>query len=394
MAKDLKTLLKNKFTLDTGLAIKVANKVGLSNASALYKFVNETDRELASFDILLRVVEEVFDCKDVKPIMKSYCKTLKPNCKTARRSLEYAIMNQMPDLLESMLKKLESSSNKESQEWAKVYRYEQQRREGIVNKMNIVDDLYKEQDKIKTPEMKFFSKIVQYYCYYNLRQIDIMKQIMINSEGLVDKITDEYIFNSYLSRLKLIQLDVDLHTGKTNEAIELGEFVISNSCQKNLVFLAHLQVGNANITRSLQTAVHHYSKALSLCEELKITGVNLQLVKRGLNFVNSYWGKKAEYLDLDSRDISDIHEVAFNYISEGNSTRGIQILDSINHEEMSSYQLGFHHFYRGLATKEKKYFYQSVEHFNSIGEKFYKQISITELAKMGENQFVLNALSV
>jgi hypothetical protein len=393
MAKDLKLLLKNKFEQERGLAIKVAEKVGLKNSTPLYKFVDDPDREMASFDTLLKVVRELFP-KEEKLIMKNYCKSLKPNCKTARVSLEYAIMNQMPDLLDVMIKKLERSSNKDSQEWAKVYRFEQLRREDSVDKMNIVDELYREQDKLKTPEMKFFSKIVQYYCYYNVRQIEIMKQIMINSEGLVDKITDEYIFNSFLSRLKLIHVDVSVHSGRIDEAIELGGFVIDNSCQKNLVFLAHLQVGNANISKSLEKSTFHYNKALQICEELKITGANLQQVKRGFNFVNSYWGKKAEHLDFESRDISDIHEVAFSYISEGNSTRGIQILNTINKDEMSGYQLGFHFYYRGLATKDKNYFYKSVEHFNSISEKFYKQLSITELAKMGENQFILNALSV
>jgi hypothetical protein len=392
MAKDLKTLLKNKFEQERGLAIKVAERVGLKNATPLYKFVDDPDREMASFDTLLKVVRELFP-KEEKSIIKNYCKSLKPNCKTARVSLEYAIMNQMPDLLETMIEKLEKASNKESQEWAKVYKFEQLRREGSADKMNIVDDLYKEQDKLKTHEMKLFSKIVQYYCYYNVRQIEIMKQIMINSEGLVDKITDEYIFNSFLSRLKLIQVDVSIHSGKTEEAIQLGNFVIDNSCQRNLVFLAHLQVGNANISKSLDNSIYHYNKAMSLCKELKIIGVNLQQVKRGLNFVRSYWGKKAEHLDFESRDISDIHEVAFSYISEGNSARGIQILDTIKKDEISGYNLGFHYYYRGLATKDKNYFYQSVEHFNSIGEKFYKQLSITELAKMGENKFILNALS-
>jgi hypothetical protein len=393
MAKDLKMLLRNKFDQERGLAIKVAERVGLKNATPLYKFVDDPDREMASFDTLLKVVNEVFP-KEFKTLIKDYCLTLNPNAKTARISLEYALMNQLPDLLDSMLDKLEKSSNKESQEWARVYKYEQQRRSGLVNKMNIVDDLYREQDKIKTQEMKLFSKIVQYYCYYNERQIEIMKQIMINSEGLVDKINDEYIFNSYLSRLKLIQVDVSIHSGKIDDAIQLGNYVIENSCQKLLVFLAHLQVANAHINISYDKSIYHYNEALSICKRLKVAGENLQLIQRGLNFVSSYWGKKAEHLDYESRSISDIHEVAFSYISEGNAKRGIQILDTISKDEMSLYQSGFHHFYRGLATKDKNHFYKSVEQFNLIGEKFYKQLPIVELAKLGENDFVLKALSV
>jgi hypothetical protein len=76
-----------------------------------------------------------------------------------------------------------------------------------------------------------------------------------------------------------------------------------------------------------------------------------------------------------------------------NKEEALRIIDEINFEELTYHQKGFNLFYQGLLFGDKSCFYKSIEYFNLVGEKFYKQLPIMELRKKGEIEMVLSALS-
>jgi hypothetical protein len=393
MAKDLKLLLKNRFEQERGLAIKVAEKVGYKNPTPLYKFVDSPEREIKDFRVLHEIVETVFT-KDHKRVMKDYIKKINANSVIARCSLEYSLMIRDYDLFDYMISKLERTDNKESQEWARIYKIDRLIKLKKIEPMDAINQLQCESDRLKSPEMKFFCKLLQFYYYYQLRMINVLSQLISMTEYMIDDVKDAYIHNSYLSRLNLIKVDVALHSGNTEEAHRYGENALVCTNQSLIKCLTHLQLGNANIIRSYDESMKHYKLSLEYAKEINLTDYNSVLVHRGINFVSSYWSKPTEYLDTESSEPSDIHEIAFHYIKNSQIEKGLELLDSLHYESLNSYQKGFNNFYRGLATGLSKYYYESVKHFNEVGEKYYKKLPIVELRKLGENEYILEALAV
>jgi hypothetical protein len=393
MVKDLKSLLKNKFDQERGLAIKVAEKVGYKNPTPLYKFVDCTEREIKDFRILLDIVQMVFP-KEYKKVMKNYIMSVHPNSIIARCSLEYSLVIRDYELFDYMIEKLECTDNKESQEWAKIYKIDRLIKLKMIDPMTAINNLQSESDKLKSNEMKFFCRMLQFYYYYQLRMINVLSQLMSLTEGILENIKDEYMFNSYFSRLNLIKVDVAIHSGQTEEAMKYGEIVINSTKQELIKCLVHLQLGNANIIHSYERAMEHYNNSMEYAKQINLSDYNSVLVHRGINFVSSYWGKHTEYLDTNSNDPSDVHEVAFHYIKNNQIEKGLELLDSLDFENLNSYQRAFNCFYRGLAHNSLNFFYESIKYFNKIEEKYYKKLPIIELRKLGEKEYVLEALSV
>jgi tetratricopeptide (TPR) repeat protein len=144
---------------------------------------------------------------------------------------------------------------------------------------------------------------------------------------------------------------------------------------------------------SYEKALKYLNEGLKITEKFNLENTKTQII-RSLNFVMNYWGEKPDYLNHNSNEIPDLHEVAFFYIRNSNYKMAIDILDSMNLDSMNELQKGFHYFYRGLIGNSKEYFYKSVTHFKMSGDCFYRKLPLIELRKLGEHEMILNALSV
>jgi hypothetical protein len=385
----LKLKIKNLFEENRGLAIEVAKKAGFKNATPLYKFLSEPDREMDNFNCLLKIVRELFD-NEIE-IMSEYIKTLDPNKKTARYALEYTNIYKMDDLHSELIEKLSKCKNTESKEWAKVYSIDKEVVDGNITNLEAIDminDL-----TLKSIEMQSYGQIVKFYNYYDLKLIDTMTKLKSTIRVKIEKVKDDFIKDSYLCRLALIMADVSLHNGCLTKIRRLGEKVLSkNISQGSIMTMIYVQVGNSYIFESFEKANLYLQEARKISEKNNYQN-GIKQSTRSLNFLYNYHCKNPEYLNYNSDEISDIHEIAFSYIRK-NDPRGLGILEALDLSLLSKSELGFHFFMKGLATGNKDNFYESLEHFNEIGEKFFKQASLIELEKLGENKYVLRALAV
>jgi hypothetical protein len=386
---DLKQMIKNELEKDKGLAAKLAQVAGLANPSPLYKFLNESQREMNDFKGLLEIVRYLFMDRE-KEIMHDYILTLDPNGKCARVSLEYAICNRMHDLAYKLIAKLSECKNTESREWANLYFIDRQAEEGKITLSESVDAV--NGLKLKSVESQAIGKMIRMYAYHGNRMIDMMFEMVTGLEEQIKKLNDDYLRFSYLCRLGILMLSVNLHLDNVEEARRYGKVVLDNTTQESLRYLAYLQLGNTYSFDSAEKALDYLNQARLICKELKNNEHKMKQVERSISFVQNYWGLKPEYLKHDSVEIAELHEIAFFHIRNGEYEKSIKILDGIT--DMSDHQKGFHFFYRGIISKDKENFYQSVMHFKLSGEKFYRKISLIELEKLGENKIALMAFSV
>jgi hypothetical protein len=382
----LKVKIKNRFEEDRGLALQVATKAGFKNATPLYKFVNEIDREMDNFNSLLIVVRELFDNELQE--MTEYIMTLDPNKKTARYALEYVSINKMNEVRKHLIEKMLNCKNTESKEWASIYNISMLGDEGITPAMELLEML--NDIAPKSLEMICYKEIEKFYCFYDLKICENMitkEQFIKNS---IKKIKDDFIRNSYGCRLAIIGIDAALHSNNIDKVREYeNEINLEYNCN---ITKYYLQVGNSYMFENFEKAKDHlqlaYQSALKIDSEHR-----RKEAERSLNFLHSYWCKEAPFLNFNSNEVSDIHEIAFYYIRK-NDDRGLMLLEVMDQEKMTDHNKGFHFFMRGLATGDEDFFWDSLMYFNKAGEKYYKYVSLNELRKLGISDRRIMALAV
>jgi hypothetical protein len=390
MATKLKQMIKNEMEKDRTLAKKLAKLIGYTNPSALYKFINNDKRDFQEFSTMLTIIRELFPAQE-KELMMEVAQTLDPNKHITRVALEYATITKHEELKKYLIEKLAGAKNIESKDFAFIYELDDKLAKKEISSHEGIELINRK--GFTSYEAKLFSKIVLIHEYYNLGLFDIMFDLAKLVNVQLQSINDEYLLKSYKARLGIIMSTVSLHKGYINETREYSLNILNSEVSNLLKSIAYLNLGNSYIMESYEKSFEYLNEGLKITEKYKFDHVSIH-IKRSLNFLANYWGNKPQYIDYNSQEIADIHEVAFMNIRENKMEKALEILNSINLDALTNLQKGFHYFYRGLLNNSKENFYQSITYFKMSGDNFYRQLPIIELKKMGENELLLNALSV
>ncbi|MED1863301.1 AimR family lysis-lysogeny pheromone receptor [Fictibacillus nanhaiensis] len=415
----LKAKLKEICSQDKGLALKICVNAGLANATPLYKFYKNPDKEMESFKVLLSIVRAVFESKEVS-MMDSYISTLDPKKRTARYCLEYTNMNNMTETKMSLIHKMLKCTNVESKEWAKLYyinhlsTYTALNEDDKLQVLTTLKEVTGEEYEVneifegnsilpatieflldevhpKSDEMKVFKGIEKMYCYYDVKNISAIEGFKKSVNVTLLKVTDEFMRDVLYCKLSLISMGIALHTNditkirKNYENIDRFQFDLDKAKY-------NLMLGNSYMFESYDKSYELLCKALkyaydSECE-FRITDT-----KRSINFLQNYYNKTSLYIDSNSSAISDIHEYAFSLIRK-NNPEGLRILENMDLEKLTDHNKGFHFFLKGLATNNIEHFWTSIKSFNKTNEKYYKTITLIELKKLGIENHILDVMAV
>lgn len=371
---------------ERGYASQIAKLAGYSSSTNLNKVLYGAKKEFKSFNGVLKMVRKLFPDRE-KQMMGLYIADLDPRRESARYSLEYMWIEKMNDLLVDMIKEMKDCGNELSEEYAFVYEVDYKVSFGEMDISEAITALGS--NVFKSPEMKVFSKLVKFYCYYDMRFFNYIKDYEKEIVKDFREIGEDYIKNSYKSRLGLMKTDISIHTGDEQRARKYGMVTLGFCVNNSVSSLTSLQIGNSFMFENKDQSLKYLYQA----KELACTNKTEVEAKRSINFVSSLWNLDTHELDFDSKDISDIHEIAHYYISKNDSVKALDILDSINRESLTGSQLGFHYYYRGKAENNSEYFFKSIEHFNSVNEIFYKKAPLLELQRMGISEYMIRALA-
>jgi hypothetical protein len=390
MAIKLKQMIKNKLEDDKTLANKLAKLAGFANATPIYKFLNEENREMNDFESLLTIVRELFPNEEYE-LMDEYLRQVDPNKKTARIGLEYATINHLYDLKNYLINALELCSNKESKEFAFFYKMDD-----IASKERDKDVLLGFIDKYieyapKTKEMMLFSKLCQIYVYYDLRLIDIMFQLLTTVENKIDEITDSFLKKSYKKRIALLFSGILLHKGEIEKSREYAYYIINNQRENEQFPMIYMKLGNSYIFENFEKSKQYLMMGYQQATNAPLVKKNIE---RSLNFLNNYWGYEPEYLDFESNEVEDIHEIVYYLINKNKLDEAKEKLLNINLDKLTEHQKGFHYYLRYKIDKNINHLYESLINFKKCGEHFYKNIVLIELKKIGLDDSLLKVLSI
>lgn len=378
MGRVYKKILDELEKSPRGFQEELGRMAGYSNGSNFKRALME-NRSIELLDGFIKVIEMLFPDNSYE-LLKEYANELDPKKMTIRLLLEYATLYYMYDLVKIITDILKSSEKKESLEWAMVYDIHRQVQTKEISCLEGIQKLISYTSKSKV-EIRTFAKIAIMYCHYDIRNINMINFALDEIEEEIKLIKNDFLRNSFIGRVFRIKVDTNLHTDKIGKLIE-GLFQIENALDPTKTMI-YLQIGNSYMTKSYEKAIFYFNKAL----EHKTKKSEFE-IKQSINFASCLWGR-LENFESDGTLSNDL----FYYIKSGNKDMAERILNEINFDELSDHQKAFNCFYRGLLYNDKSLFYKSIEHFNCAGEKFYKKLPIMELKRMGEEDYILSALS-
>ncbi|TCJ00478.1 hypothetical protein E0Y62_26715 [Cytobacillus praedii] len=133
------------------------------------------------------------------------------------------------------------------------------------------------------------------------------------------------------------------------------------------------------------------AKGLLISKNMPLTLVSS--LKRSMNFLDNVWGKKPRYLDMNSKHVSDIHEVAFNLINEGQINQAIELLNTLDLDKLSFNQKGFHFYLKGLISKNIVDYCESVKNFKKSGDSYYRRLPLMQLKNLNVDDCIIEAMA-
>ena len=390
MAIKLKQMIKNEMEKDKTLAKRITKLIGYANPSTLYKFLNNEKRDFEEFNTMLTIIRELFPDKE-KELMMEIAQTLDPNKHITRVALEYATITKHEELKKYLIEKLAGAKNIESKDFAFIYELDDKLAKKEISSHEGIELINRK--GFTSFEARVFSRIVLIHEYWELGLFDIMFDLAKLTNLDLQSIEDNYLANQYKARFGLIMSVAYLHKSMIEESRQNAYNVLNSDVAESVKTLTYLNLGNSYIIENYDKSFQYLQKGLELAEKFNLQNAQTQ-IKRSINFLMNYWKQSPTYLDETSEEVPDKHEIAFMHIRKNNIEKALEILESINQNEMTNLQKGFHYFYRGLIANSKEFFYQSITYFKMTGDSFYRQLPIIELRKMGENEVLLNALSV
>jgi hypothetical protein len=261
-----------------------------SNGSNLKKVLNDPKKEFEKFQGLINIVEFIWKSDSIE-IMVEYSKEVDVNKKTARNFLEYLATNRKFEAFNSLVERMATSTNKESLEWAKIYKFQYQYElsKTIEDYQSLVKEI--NQTQINTFELNVYKKMLMNYCFNQLSDYGMLKMLSVEIENDVELIENEYIKERYTIRSSEIMAYYYLKIANNPEAArKCADKIISSNAKPAFKAYAYFIKGYSYLFTSYDKAILYLTQSkeiyISLNRQFEIDDLT-----RKLKFVNAYWGK-------------------------------------------------------------------------------------------------------
>jgi hypothetical protein len=384
----LKQMILNKCEEERGLAVELAAIGGYSSGSALLKILKDEKKEFAKFYGLIKIVRHLFPDQE-KEVMSQYALALDPNKQIARIMLEYLNTSGQHDVKRNLIEMMVNSKNNLSKEIASIYEIDDlyltkliDFNEAINRYTNLIN---------KSEDSKVITEILKSYCFLDEQEYSMIKRSLDVVENEIGKLKDEYLNEILLCRYSLLLVGYYVRQGKKMKVRDICWNMINQVEDPYFKSWAFLHLGNSYIIESYDFSYRYLRQGMALLEGKENTAsYNL---KRSVNFVSNLWNKDTCQLSLKSNHPSDVHEVAFYYVSKGQTTMATKTLDTLNFEELSVNQKAFHMYYRGLLSNKLEDYSKSIVFFKQSGDYFFRQLPLIKIEEMQIPSCLIEALA-
>lgn len=384
LRKKLKSGIENnQFTVQ-----QLNSYLELKNCNPIYDFLNDKKDTFQDFGALIRLVKGMFP-EEEYDLMSDYILLLDPNkhSQVLRCGMEYADVNQLDELADEVAYRLLNSSNNHSKEWGSIYTLHRKLSKG---EMEIHDAIRQTgRIRINTPEMLVFSNAMLMYAYLNIGDFHLLKSTFDLLD--IDELPEGYVKESYYGRAALLHANVSLNENDILSARHYSSYVLEKANNDRFMVFGHLTSGNTYVFEDYDKAKDHYLKGLQYANTNPFHYYKLRLA---LCFLNNVWKKENKWVDFESNEITDRIEVAYYYVNQNEDQKAIKVFQELDNRKIPKDDLGFLFYVKGLLHQEKSYFYESIEYFKKSGDKMFVNLPLMELKKQGENERLLQLLTI
>lgn len=364
---------------DKGLAEKLAPIAGYGKAQDFRRALRE-NREIASFSGLVSIVQELFPKDEVK-LLTEYAKEIHPNKKNARSMLEYLSFNRQLETFEYLLSEMEQCSNKESVEWAKVYRMkiEYDRCSSIEDYNKLIREILETNTSID--ELNLFKNILLNYCYNQKHDYNMTKFLEDDIKERIELLENEYLKSTY--EVRLLEIMSYNYLRLHNDPIQ------SRVCAERIVALnpptayeayAYFIIGYSYLFTSMEKAISGLTKSIELYGSINRNN-DVKDLKEKVEFVKIYWSK--------NNDQECVYRNNAIYYSIINGEDMTDYLSSENHEIDNP----FMHFLKGLNDNSTKHLTLSMIKYVKRYDYFLANLAKIELLKRGMDEEILEEMT-
>jgi hypothetical protein len=311
--------------------------------------------------------------------MIKYSNEIDPNKKTARNMLEFLASFREFDVLNNLLDRMEVCSNKESIEWAKIYRMESKYQsvdgtDDINNLIQEISNIY-----ITRPELIVYKKIYIHYCCYLKKDYDSMEFLLKQIKKEAKLISNEYIKERYLIKVNEIEAYTNLFSYNNKEASrECADWILESSATTAYKAYAYYIKGYSYLYSSYEEAINYLNKSIELYNKINRQR-DVDEVNKDIEFMKIYWDK-----DVDC-----------NYIENKlfkKAKHGQEIQNELNSVDLDP---EFKLYYEGYQKKDNKKLLLSLIKFVKNNDLFLANLPKIELLKHGyDNDIISEMISI
>jgi hypothetical protein len=348
----------------------LAKVTGYSSGSALMKVVRTEKKEFEKFESVIKLVNHLAG-KDSIEMMIHYSKEINPNWETARNLLEYFISNAQYEAFNNLLDRMEECTNKESKEYAKIYRMQYKYK--FATSYEEYNKLIREISEIHVtfPELKVYKSILINYCYFEIRDYDRLKYMLKELEEDIKLIENEFIKEMFLIRVNEVKAYTYLKAyNKPEIARECCDWIINSNAANGFKAYAYYLKGHSYMFSSFENAMDCYEKSIELYNDREH---DVKWIREEIEFVKVYWDKEIKHKYVSSE--------ALYQVKKGNIS-----LDDFDLTPE------FRLYLEGYSAKNDNKLLLSMIGYIKIKDLFLANLAKIELIKNGYNQEVISAM--
>jgi hypothetical protein len=294
LEKTLKQMILNEVATHpkgylTELA-EIAGYTGTNKGSNLNKVLIDEKKEFDNFTGLVNLFRHLWGNDSLK-MMVRYSEEVDPKKKTARNLLEGLVINREFEAFNTLLEKMDSCTNKESQEYARVYKL--QYKYELARTCEDYNTLLREISltNITLPELKVYQKMLLCYCFDQINDYTMTKILSREINDEIELIENEFIKDSYTIRLNEVMSYIQLRVYNDPEAArECAEKILSSNARLSFKGFAYYIKGFSYLFTSLDETVTYLTKSIEIYEELNRPH-DVEKLKEDLELAYTLWNK-------------------------------------------------------------------------------------------------------
>lgn len=347
--------------------------------STISKYKNEPNAEADSFQGLLDIVRYMDKDKE-NEIMVDYAQHINPNRQTARYMLEYFSCNRMLSEMDTLLSKIESeATNKQSLEYAKVYRLQYKRQTQDITAEELINEI--KNVKVTDHSLKVFLDIIKCYCFYDkdyhLEALELTHKIQKEVECVKEKYLKDTLTAKYHEISSYISLWI--HNDFEQAAIHAN-----NVLNSELGYLyrgyAYFILGYSKFFSNYDVSKEYLEKSLSIYEMVN-SQAGMDNVRDAIEYLDVFYNKRNK-----STDYNNISMMYYDMALHNKELP--EEFDSLKD------QLGEENYFliKGVLEDDCDYLMLSMIKNVKTGNAFFANFPRYELEKRGYNQMILNEL--